>query len=156
MTTENKIAGVVITPLTRHSDPRGWLSEAWREDDFYIGLGMFSFNPVMAYISLTRPGVIRGPHEHREQSDFFVFLCGQFKLRLWDNRSSREEIVLEVGEANPVSVLVPPGVVHAYQNVGLWNAVVLNFPNRLYAGWGRAEAVDEIRYEDDARSRFKL
>jgi len=153
MTTENKIAGVIITPLTRHSDLRGWLSEIWRNDELPDG-----FNPAMGYVSLARPGVVRGPHEHREQSDFFVFLCGKFKLRLWDNRSpsSREELVLEVGEANPVSVLVPPGVVHAYQNIGLWNAVVLNFPDRLYAGWGRAEAVDEIRYEDDARSRFKL
>jgi dTDP-4-dehydrorhamnose 3,5-epimerase and related enzymes len=151
MTTENKIAGVIITPLTRHSDPRGWLSEIWRNDEFPAG-----FNPAMGYVSLTCPGVVRGPHEHREQSDFFVFLCGKFKLHLWDNRSSREELVLEVGEANPVSVLVPPEVVHAYENVGLWNAVVLNFPDRLYTGWGRAEAVDEIRYENDSETRFQL
>jgi dTDP-4-dehydrorhamnose 3,5-epimerase len=31
----------------------------------------------------------------------------------------------------------------------------LNFPDRLYAGWGKKEPVDEIRHEDQ-ESEFKL
>jgi dTDP-4-dehydrorhamnose 3,5-epimerase len=63
--------------------------------------------------------------------------------------------VYEVGENNPVFVIVPPGVVHAYQNIGAADAFVLNFPDRLYAGRGRKEPVDEIRYED-VESEFQL
>jgi dTDP-4-dehydrorhamnose 3,5-epimerase len=50
---------------------------------------------------------------------------------------------------------VPPGVVHAYRNVGDDDAFVLNFPDRLYAGKNKAEPVDEIRHEE-TDSEFKL
>jgi dTDP-4-dehydrorhamnose 3,5-epimerase len=64
--------------------------------------------------------------------------------------------VIEVGEDNPMFVMVPPGVVHAYRNVGESDAIVLNFPNKLYAGEGKKEPVDEIRHEHDPESRFSL
>ncbi|MHA1344662.1 MAG: dTDP-4-dehydrorhamnose 3,5-epimerase family protein, partial [Promethearchaeota archaeon] len=52
-------------------------------------------------------------------------------------------------EDNPLQIIVPPGVVHAYRNVSkTTRGMVLNFPDRLYAGWGKKEKVDEIRHED--------
>lgn len=54
------------------------------------------------------------------------------------------------------SVVIPPGVVHAYKNIGSVDGVVMNFPDRLYAGPGRTEPVDEIRHEDDPESPFKI
>jgi dTDP-4-dehydrorhamnose 3,5-epimerase len=53
-------------------------------------------------------------------------------------------------------VLIPPGVVHAYKNVSEVPGLVVNFPNRLYAGEGRKGPVDEIRYEDRPGSPFVL
>jgi dTDP-4-dehydrorhamnose 3,5-epimerase len=53
-------------------------------------------------------------------------------------------------------LIVPPGVVHAYQNVGGVPGLVFNCPNRLYKGAGRQEPVDEIRHEEDPDSPFKL
>ena len=61
-----------------------------------------------------------------------------------------------LGEDNPGILLVPPGVVHAYQNVGPKDGLVLNLPNRLFAGRDKQEPVDEIRHEDDPGSRFRL
>lgn len=112
----------------------------------------------MAYISVTKPGIARGPHEHRDQTDGFAFLSGRFELHLWENRPGNppQKVVLEVGEENPVVVFVPPGVVHAYRNAGSSEAFVVNFPDRLYAGWGKKEEVDEIRHESDEDSPFKL
>ena len=117
--------------------------------------------PVMAYLSMTRPGVTRGPHEHREQTDFFAFAGpSDFEVTLWDNRPGsptagrRETFVF--GASRPATLIVPPGVVHAYRNVGKVEGWVLNFPNRLYKGPGRIEPVDEIRHEDDPCSRFKV
>lgn len=147
------LEGVLIKPLRRFEDPRGWLVELYRDDELPEG-----FDPVMGYISMTRPGIARGPHEHRDQTDGFVFIDGTFELHLWENRRGRGDgaIVLTVGRENPVFVTVPPGVVHAYKNVGETDALVLNFPDRLYAGRGKSEPVDEIRHEDDPDSRFAL
>ncbi|HZT43859.1 MAG TPA: dTDP-4-dehydrorhamnose 3,5-epimerase family protein [Chthonomonadaceae bacterium] len=146
------IPGVIVKPLRRFTDARGWLTELFRDDELPEG-----FEPVMGYLSVTHPGVARGPHEHRDQSDGFVFLSGTFRVTLWENRPGRERVkeVLTVGEENPIFLVVPPGVVHAYQNVGGEDAFVLNFPDRLYAGWGKNEPVDEIRHED-IDSEFKL
>ena len=55
-----------------------------------------------------------------------------------------------------MAAFVPPGVVHAYRNVGKSDAFVLNFPDRLFAGWGKKDPVDEIRYEDAEDSLFRL
>lgn len=147
----SSIPGVVIRPIKRFTDDRGWLMELFRDDELPDG-----FEPTMGYLSMTKPGVARGPHEHREQTDAFVFLSGQYELYLWENRGAKGELEKHtVGEANPVIVWVPPGVVHAYRNVGTAEAFVLNFPDRLYAGWGKTEPVDEIRHED-MDSEFRL
>lgn len=150
---EEPLEGVKVRKLKKYTDTRGWLIETFRADELPEG-----FKPAMGYISLTHAGVARGPHEHKYQTDGFVFLSGHFKLYLWENRQGREKtkVVIEVGEDNPVFVTVPPGVVHAYKNVGDKEAFVLNFPDKLYAGWGKQEPIDEIRHEDDIKSEFKL
>lgn len=149
---ETGFEGVLIKPLKKFTDHRGWLQELYREDELPEG-----FLPNMGYLSVTHPGISRGPHEHVHQTDGFVFLNGTYELHLWENRPGKPELheIHVVGEDNPVLVTVPPGVVHAYRNVGAADAFVLNFPNKLYAGWGRKEEVDEIRHED-IESRFKL
>jgi dTDP-4-dehydrorhamnose 3,5-epimerase len=147
------LPGVLLRDLSRHSDARGWLIELFRADELPEG-----FHPVMGYISLTRPGVVRGPHEHLHQTDGFAFLWGDFRVYLWDARAEGKStrITLDLGEKRPAFLIVPPGVVHAYQNVGPSDALVLNFPDRLYAGWGRAERVDEIRHEEDPESPYRI
>ena len=146
------IPGVIIKPLRKFTDSRGWLLELYRDDELPEG-----FKPVMGYVSLTHPGVARGPHEHRDQADGFVFMSGTYEVTLWENRPGREHTkqVLTVGADNPIFLVVPPGVVHAYRNVGAEDAIVLNFPDQLYAGWGKKEPVDEIRHEE-IDSEFKL
>ncbi len=145
--------GVEFRSLRMHEDERGWLVELYRDDEWPNG-----FNPPMGYFSCTKPGVARGPHEHAEQTDGFIFFDGHYELHLWENRSSEPENyeVFHVGSENPVFVTVPPGVVHAYRNVGASDAFVINVPDKLYAGWGKKEPVDEIRHENDENSRFKL
>lgn len=147
------IPGVIVRELPRHVDSRGWLLELFRNDELPEG-----FEPTMAYLSMTKPGIARGPHEHVDQTDGFAFVDGEYELYLWENRPdhSPNSWTLRVGKENSVVVFVPPGVVHAYRNVGSEEAFVVNFPNRLYAGWGKSEPVDEIRHESDPNSLFKL
>ena len=151
-----KIHDVAVRDLRKFVDERGWLAELFRHDELAE-----EFYPTMAYISTTRPGFQRGPHEHEEQADFFCFIGpSNFKLRLWDNRPEsetyRQVMTLFVGEDNPKSVLIPKGVVHAYKNIGQVPGVVINCPNRLYMGEGRRQPIDEIRHEDDPDTIFRM
>ena len=151
-----EIKGVVIKELVRHTDERGWLMELFRKDELEK-----EFFPEMSYVSLTEPGKIRGPHEHREQTDLFVFPEeSKFCLYLWDKRQKSPSFgitfQMETGGEKNLAVLVPPGVVHAYKNIGQTGGLVFNFPNRLFRGKGRREEVDEIRHEDDPDSPFKV
>jgi dTDP-4-dehydrorhamnose 3,5-epimerase len=151
---EGNIDGVEIRPLKRCEDSRGWLIELYREDKLETAI-----HPVMAYASQTLPGVARGPHEHRYQTDYFVFAGpGDFKVYLWDSREGSSTLgfrqVFVAGESNNIAVIIPPGVVHAYKCVSTIPGFVINTPNRLYAGQGKTEEVDEIRYEDKKDATF--
>ncbi len=150
------IDGAVFRSLSLFSDERGWLCELYRQDELST-----ENHPVMAYVSQTLPGVARGPHEHTDQADYFAFVGpGDFTLYLWDaradspTRGNRMKVV--VGESNRQAVIVPAGIVHAYKNTSAVPGWVFNAPNRLYAGEGKNDPVDEIRHEDRAESVFRM
>lgn len=154
MSGNDNLPGVLVRTLKKFEDSRGWLGEVWRDDERPAGL-----DPAMGYLSSTVPGQARGPHEHRAQSDYFVFCgTGEFLIALWDNRSGSagfgryQEIIAPVGRLT--AVVVPPGVVHGYKNIGTTDGLVLNLPDRLYAGHGKSEPVDEIRHENEPGSPF--
>ncbi len=151
----DSIHDVVVKPIRKHPDKRGWLAETFRWDELSE-----EFYPRMGYISQSLPGITRGPHEHIDQADYFVFLGpGSFKIWLWDNRPAsptyRNKMVFFGGEEKPTSVLIPAGVVHAYRNMSDGISVVQNFPNRLFMGEGKKHPIDELRHEDDPKSPFK-
>jgi len=145
---KGKIEGVIIEQLTKFSDDRGYLVETFRIDNLPSKL-----RPVMSYVSYTKPGIARGPHEHMEQTDIFCFMGpGNFKIRLWDNRKEYESygnfLELIGGKDNPIILIVPPGIVHGYKNISEDElGMVINYPDKLYQGWGKKEKVDEIRHE---------
>ncbi|MCK5320578.1 dTDP-4-dehydrorhamnose 3,5-epimerase family protein [Candidatus Parcubacteria bacterium] len=148
------IKDVIIKKINKYEDERGWLAEVFREDEI-------DFHIEMSYVSSTKPGVIRGPHEHKYQSDFFVFIGpGDFELHLWDRRENsetyKEYVKIKVGESNLCSVIVPPGVVHGYKCISNNNAWCVNMPNKLYKGKNKQEEIDEIRWEQDKNSPYKI
>jgi len=148
------IEGVVIKPLVKFLDERGWLAELFRHDEVNP-----EFHPAMSYISITKPGILRGPHEHVDQADLFCWVGpGDFKLTLWDNRPESptylNRIEAYLGANNPGSVIVPKGVVHCYRCVSVEPGWVVNCPNRLFAGELKREPIDEIRHEDDPANPF--
>ena len=151
-----QVDGVLWRPLSVHRDSRGWLCELFRADELPADL-----QPAMAYLSETLPGATRGPHEHLQQTDYFCFYgAATFRLYLWDNRPESptylcHEIAL-VGNGKPMTVVIPPGVVHAYRNASKFAGLVANCPNRLYRGEGKCDPVDEIRHENDPKSVFQL
>ncbi len=150
------IHDVTVRPLKKFIDERGWLCELFREDELDSRV-----HPVMSYISMTLPDIARGPHEHVDQTDYFGFIGpSNFMLYLWDARKDSPSYGIRmkfaVGQDNPAAVIIPPGVVHAYKNIGGQVGIVFNAPNRLFAGKNKAEPVDEIRHEDQPDSPFQL
>lgn len=148
------IDGVIIKELKQFSDERGWLAEIYRQDEI-------DFSPTMSYVSFTKAGMVRGPHEHVYQSDYFVFLGpGTFEVHLWDRRPGSatngkyQQIIAGVNE--PKSILVPPGVVHGYKCVSKEDGVSINLPDKLYKGIAKQEEIDEIRWEEDPDSPYKI
>ena len=151
-----KIEGVIVKNLPKFVDDRGWLTETFRHDELEE-----KYFPVMGYVSMTNLDVARGPHEHVDQADNFAFIGpSNFKVYLWDNRKSSPTYmvrqILYAGEDSPKSLIIPPGVVHAYKNVGPKQGMVLNFPNQLFAGKSKASPVDEIRHEADPNTIYRL
>ncbi|MEE9543563.1 MAG: dTDP-4-dehydrorhamnose 3,5-epimerase family protein [Thermodesulfobacteriota bacterium] len=153
---DGTIDEIVYRKLKKFDDARGWLMEVFRADEIDKG-----FLPAMAYLSVTHPGIVRGPHEHRDQADLFCFPGpSNFKIYTWDNREDSKTYktrqVFTAGEDTPAILIVPGGIVHAYKNIGDRDGLVINCPNRLFKGEGRTGDVDEVRYEDIEDSPFKL
>ena len=146
--TKGPIGDVVISNFRKAIDERGWLTEIFRHDDLPE-----EYHPAMCYVSVTLPGVLRGP------PDLFAWVGpGDFKVSLWDNRpesptyGNRMEFFM--GANNPGSAIIPKGVVHCYRCISADPGFVINCPNRLYAGDGKLSPVDEIRHEDDPENPF--
>lgn len=150
------LPGVRVEALPVFKDARGSLHELFRVDEAPAG-----FKPLMACSSWSHPGVARGPHQHVGQDDYFTFAGpSNFRVYLWDDRPGAagpaRGWVINTGEQAPARLHVPRGVVHAYQNVGPTEGLVVTVTSLLFKGEGRRDPVDEIRHELDLHSPYQI
>lgn len=125
-----RIAGVEVKRLTPHADDRGQLTELLRRDDpIFEGFGQ-------CYYSVSYPGVIRGWHYHKKQTDYFACLLGMIKAPLYDLRpdSPTHGVVNEffLGEDSRIMLKIPVGVLHGFKNIGVTPCLLVNFPTEPY------------------------
>ena len=157
------IEGVKTKPLKVIPDERGRLMEILRaDDDVFEKFGQ-------AYITTTYPGVVKGWHYHRIQSDHFAVVHGMAKIVLFDARdpelgydyrgekSPTAGVVNEffLGEHNPKLLKIPPFVMHGFKSVGVGEAIILNLPTEVY----RYDEPDEFRvdpYDDKIPYDWRL
>ena len=124
------IQGVNVKPLKVIADERGYLMEMMRADDpFFQRFGQ-------SYVSVAYPGVVKGWHFHKVQTDHFVIVKGMMKVVLYDQRegSPTKGLINEffMGEKNPILVTIPPGVVHGMKGIGNEPAMLVNVPTEMY------------------------
>lgn len=113
--------------------------------------------PEMMYFSMIPPGQSRGPHLHRDQTDYFIFgLDGIFDIFLWESGKPDVHSKLCFGAHNPHILIVPPGIVHAYRNIAQIPGFVINMPDRLYKGFNKEEIEDCIKYETNPDCLYKF
>ncbi|MCR4280163.1 MAG: sugar nucleotide-binding protein [Candidatus Komeilibacteria bacterium] len=138
---------VIIDEIKTFSDDRGLVCELWRSDDMGRMVEQSDLRPQMAYWSLTKPLVMRGPHAHESQTDWFV--CWQSRMVYQFYNPETDEMKYFISTADKVyRIKVAPPIIHSYRNTELRIVMTGNFPTALYAGQEKKEAVDEIRHED--------
>lgn len=102
------IEGLLILPLARHEDGRGWFCELRRDS-------LLPHRTVQTNLSYSRRGVIRGLHYHeRGQDDLFACLTGMARVVVLD-RSSGEAFSVDIGDENPLAVYVPGRHAHGFE-----------------------------------------
>lgn len=133
------IAGVRVTTLRSHTDPRGSLTELYRRSRS----GDDERPLVQANLSRSEPGVLRGLHFHRRQSDLWVPINGRARAALYDLRDGSPTrggaLTIELDAAEPVALSIPPGVAHGFATSD--GFTLLYLVDREYAGddeWGVA------------------
>ncbi len=124
------IEGVEIKKLRVIPDERGWLMEILRCDDKLFK----KFGQV--YLSVVYPGVVKGWHYHKIQTDYFTIVKGMAKVVLYDSREDsrtfREVEEFFIGEKNPILIKIPPLVYHGMKGIGVEPAYLINCPTEPY------------------------
>ncbi len=124
------IQGVQVRALRQIHDERGYLMEMLRTD--WPEFDRFA----QSYITIAYPGIVKGWHYHKKQTDHFVVVNGTAKVVCYDSRegSPTKGKVNEFfpGERNPMLIKIPPYVLHGFKAIGGEPVYVVNFPTELY------------------------
>jgi dTDP-4-dehydrorhamnose 3,5-epimerase-like enzyme len=106
------IKDVRVDRLEIKRDDRGWLTEVLRSSHHTQGAKI-----AQLYVTVGNPGKTKGKHFHTRKVEWFSVVSGNAKLFLRDTRTGKEQVV-PMGEANMVTVMIPPHVAHAITNEG--------------------------------------
>jgi len=124
------IEGVVVKELRMIPDERGYLMEMLRSD--WPEFERFG----QAYITAVYPGVVKGWHYHRIQTDHFICVHGMAKVVLYDGREGSkthgEVNEFFMGWQRPRLLKIPPGVLHGFKGIGQEMTLIVNVPTELY------------------------
>ncbi len=100
--------GVLVLPLRRFDDPRGWFMELRRES-------LLPDRTLQTNVSFSRAGTVRGLHYHaRGQNDLFVCVRGMIRVVALDQESG-ETFSVDVGDDNPAAVWIPGHFAHGFE-----------------------------------------
>ena len=123
------IEGVLIKPLKKLQDERGFFTEVFRNDwnEVYQDQEIKQAN-----LSISYPNIIRAWHRHlRGQIDHFTVIKGAVKICIFDDETKELNEIVLTGE-NPQIVKVPGKYWHGFKVVGNTPAYLLYFVNKLY------------------------
>ena len=124
------IHGVSLKKLRVIPDERGFLMEILRaDDDIFEQFGQ-------VYLTVGYPGVVKGWHYHKIQTDYFSVVSGMMKVVLYDSRKDSpthgEVDEFFMGSLNPILITIPPFVIHGMKAVGEEPGFVINCPTHPY------------------------
>jgi len=122
------LPGVVVKPLKRFADERGFFTEIMRSD----WKDVFQEEIVQANLSISHPGIVRAWHKHeRRQVDYFVVIKGALKICAYDDETQELNEIVSTGD-NLQVVRIPGHYWHGFRVVGSEMAMLVYFVNNLY------------------------
>ena len=123
------LPGIVIKPLRRHVDERGFFMELMRADwKDVLGEDVF----VQANLSITYPGIVRAWHRHRRgQVDYFIVIRGCAKICAYDDEIKELDEIISCGD-NPQVVRIPGHYWHGFKALGVEPVWLVYFVTKLY------------------------
>jgi dTDP-4-dehydrorhamnose 3,5-epimerase len=122
------LPGIVVKPLKRFADERGFFTEIMRGD----WVEVFQEGIVQANMSYSYPGMVRAWHRHeRGQVDHFLAVKGALKICAYDDETREIDEIVSSVEV-PQVVRIPGHYWHGFKAVGNEPAVLVYFVNRLY------------------------
>jgi dTDP-4-dehydrorhamnose 3,5-epimerase len=109
--------GVVLIPLIRHPDERGFVAEHFRRS-WVPGMR----EVVQGNLSRSGPRVLRGLHFHRRQADYWTVLEGTALVGLFDLRSGSPTegrgATAGLAADSDRTLYIPRGVAHGFYTDG--------------------------------------
>jgi len=125
----NLLKGIIVKPLRRFSDERGFFTELTRGDWKNL-LNEDRF--VQANLSISYPGIIRAWHRHlRGQTDYFIVLKGALKICAYDEETKELDEMISTSQDIQI-VRVPGHYWHGFKVVSNETAWLLYFTTKLY------------------------
>jgi UDP-2-acetamido-2,6-beta-L-arabino-hexul-4-ose reductase len=92
-------------------DPRGYLVELMKRSD--VSNDLFG----QLYLSVARPGEVRGNHYHLRKKEWFYVMKGKGLLAALDRKTGvRSEMTLS--DKNPRLIFIEPNISHGIKNIG--------------------------------------
>lgn len=76
-------------------------------------------------------GQVRGNHYHNKAKEWFTLLQGKAELKLMDMKTE-EVITIELSADEPKTIVIPPGVAHAFLNREEEPFLLLAYTDELY------------------------
>ncbi len=127
-----EIEGVILHPLIRHRDDRGYFEEIIRVNDLFFKEGFGQLSHSKMY-----PGVIKAWHIHKTQTDWWYVVFGRLRVVLHDLRELSQTKgvtqVFHLGDDLPPTVLkIPPGVAHGCKVMGETAAHLFYVTSKVY------------------------
>ena len=99
------------------------------DDNFFKKFGQ-------VYLTVVYPGVVKGWHYHKKQSDYFCVVKGMVKVALYDQRTEsktfKEVNEFFMGDKKPMLLVIPPFVLHGMKGIGPESGYLINCPSEPY------------------------
>ena len=132
MTLKDKIT---IIERKKLGDTRGWFMKVI--DGKEEGLPRHTGEIYLTHAS--GKGQVRGNHYHDKAKEWFTLLQGKAELKLMDMKTE-EVISITLSADDPKTIVIPPGVAHAFLNTEEEPFLLLAYTDELY------DPVDTIPY----------
>ena len=108
-------------------DDRGWFMKVI--DGKEEGLPAHTGEVYLTHAS--GKGQVRGNHYHEKAKEWFTLLQGDAELKLMD-MNTEEVITIKLSSDEPKTIVIPPGVAHAFLNTKEEPFLLLAYTDELY------------------------